>query len=352
MTQKHRHHKGVPNRKRSLLLGALALLLVAIVATVLYFVGRDMEKRAGTSGETRGDLTGRYEEPRTVTYNGQTYRYRADLLNVLIMGIDRTEEQMKDISGFRNGGQSDFLLLLIIDPKTQTITPLQIDRDTMAEITILGVLGNDAGTRTAQLCLSHGFGDGKEQSAGYTVSAVSKHLLGVDIDFYLALDLTSIALLNDALGGVTVTLADDFSMLDPAMTTGTTLTLQGKQAEYYVRNRLGIGVGTNESRMVRQRDYMTQVGIIFDEKLHEESDFTGKLFDLISTTVTTNMSRGRLINEVYASRNYQRLDTISPAGKHIAGEGGFIEFHHDQEALEQLVLQHFFERVDAPDPNR
>ena len=33
--------------------------------------------------------------------------------------------------GYRDGGQSDFLLLLVLDHKNKTIRQLQIDRDTM-----------------------------------------------------------------------------------------------------------------------------------------------------------------------------------------------------------------------------
>lgn len=52
-----------------------------------------------------------------------------------------------------------------------------------------------------------------------------KHL-GEFIDFYVAMNMDGISELNDLAGGVTVTLEDDFSSIDPAMTKGTTLTLQ------------------------------------------------------------------------------------------------------------------------------
>ena len=61
----------------------------------------------------------------------------------------------------------------------------------MTEITILGVLGEEAGTVKTQLCLSHGFGDGGAQSCEFTVDAVSNLLLGTQIDFYICLLYTS-----------------------------------------------------------------------------------------------------------------------------------------------------------------
>ena len=335
------------DRKRLIASLTLALLIVVGTAFGLYAAGRRAELSAGGEGTVRGDLSGRFKEPRTVVYDGWEYRYRNDLTTVLFMGVDRVTEGNPAKSDFRNGGQSDFLLLLVIDPQKQTITSIQIDRDTMAEITILSVLGNPAGTRNAQICLSHGFGDGGEQSCLFTVDAVSKHLYGVDIDFYVAMNLDGIPVLNEALGGVTVTLEDDFSQLDPAMRVGETLTLHGKQAEYYVRYRMGVGEGTNTSRMVRQKEYLSQAGTIVDEKVHHNANFVGSLFDTLKRELITNMSRGRMINEAYASRNYTRTGPISPLGEHTIGDDGFVEFHADESALEKLVLDIFFEPVAA-----
>lgn len=334
------------DRKRILLMCVLGIVLVSLTVVGVYWIARQTELNTYTEEETHGDLTGRFREPRIVSYNNSSYRYRDDLTTILLMGIDRADAQTAEPVGFRDGGQADFLLLLILDAKNKTITPLQFDRDTMTEITILGVLGNDAGTRNAQICLSHGFGDGKEQSCQFTAEAVSKLLLGVDIDFYISLDMASVAQFNDALGGVTVTLADDFSGYDPAMTVGTTLTLRGMQAQYYVRGRMTIGDGTNESRMARHRDYMTKAGDQLTAKLREDAGFVGTLFDSLKTDLVTDMSRGRLINEAYASRNYASLDTVTPVGQHTLSQLGFVEFHADPKALEELVLRLFFEKID------
>src|SRR5699024_12834204 len=63
----------------------------------------------------------------------------------------------------------------------------------LTPITILGVLGNPSGMRTAQISLSHGFGDGGAQSCELTVEAVSNLLLGEKIDFYVAMNLDGIS---------------------------------------------------------------------------------------------------------------------------------------------------------------
>ena len=66
----------------------------------------------------RGDLSNRFEEPPTLEKDGQTYQYRHGLETILFMGID-TRLQYDDVrAGFRSGGQSDFLLLLVMFSST------------------------------------------------------------------------------------------------------------------------------------------------------------------------------------------------------------------------------------------
>ena len=207
---------------------AAAAVGFAVALVLLYQAGRWLETR-NANPEARGDLSQRPVQGETIEVDGVAYRQRTGLTTVLLMGIDRDADV--EPSGSRNGGQADFLRLLVIDANSETVTQVAIDRDTMTPITTLGVLGNRSGVRTAQVSLSHGFGDGGAQSCELTVEAVSNLLLGTEIDFYAAMNLDGISVLNDAVDGVTVTLEDDFSALDPAMTAGTTLTLRGDQAE-------------------------------------------------------------------------------------------------------------------------
>ncbi|MCL2811151.1 MAG: LCP family protein [Clostridia bacterium] len=343
MMNRRKQPRFAADSKRSVLVAGLVFLLIVSIVVGVYVVGRRVELNVGGDGIERGDLTGRFAEPRIVAYNGQNYRYRSDLTTILFIGVDRTTEEYENVTGFRDGGMADFLLLQVIDPKKESITAIQLDRDTMTEITILGVLGNPAGTRTYQLCIAHGFGDGGELSSQLTADAVSKHLHGVDIDFYVTMRMSGITVLNDTLGGVTVTLQDDFTALDPDMRAGETLTLRGMQARYYVQNRLEIGEGTNVSRMVRQKEFMWQAGVLLNEKLRENVNFVGTLLDALSDDLLTNMSRGRMINEANGARNYCRAETITPRGEHTVGDDGYIQFHADARALEELVLEIFFE---------
>lgn len=64
------------------------------------------------------------------------------------------------------------------------------------------------------------------------------------------------SLLNHEVGGVTVTLEDDMTSLDPEMKKGTTLTLTDHQAELLIQTRYAMDDDRNTERMRRQQIFM------------------------------------------------------------------------------------------------
>ena len=277
-------------------------------------------------------------------FGGQTYRLKSGLTTILFLGIDRNiEKDEKEISA-RNGGQSDFLALVIFDSLNKTLTRVQIDRDTIAEVTVLGVLGNETGKKDMQICLAHGYGDGREQSCEFSVEAVQKLFGGIQIDEYLALNLSGIGALNDALGGAVVPIESDFSFYDAAMIKGTVMRLTAQQAEYYVRKRIQIDEGTNESRMRRQSVFIKNGFQQAQDLIEEDIQYTNTLFDTLEPYMTTSMSRGRMINLLNSAKEYAFVsDPLIIPGEYTRGTDNFIEFHADQDALRQLVIQTFYE---------
>lgn len=320
-------------RRYSCIIVAALLVMAAIV--LLWQDGAD-------EPEVRGDPRLRYANE-MVTVDGVSYRRRQDVTTILLMGID-TEASSASAAGARSGGQADFLRLVVIDDAQKTITQVPIDRDTMMPIAVLDVLGERSGVRTAQICLAHGFGDGHAQSCELTVEAVSNWLYGIPIDYYIAMNLDGIAALNDLLGGVTVMLMEDFSALDASMTAGTTLTLTGEQAEIYVRSRRNIGIGTNEARMARQEQYLSQLADCLSAHMQADEDFLAVLYDGLAPYLTTNISRGRLLNEAWAAREYQLAPVVKLSGTHAVGVDGFVQFYADDAALKQIVVELFLAR--------
>ena len=342
MRKNHRH------RRRRLSGAAIA---VALVCAALAYAGvllgiRTVGSRLERSDapEPVGSLDGRFaSDELTLRYADRTWTYRKrELTNLLLIGVDWAEMNSPASSG-RYAGQADFLLLLTFDKKNRTISTLQIDRDTMTDIRVYGPFGDYTGIRETQICLSHAYGATAAENCENTVWAASRLLGNIPVDGYLALDMSAITALNDALGDVTVTLEEDFSALDPQMVRGATIALQGKQAETFVRGRTGVGDGTNAARMKRQKAFMQKAGDLIAEGLERDSGFAGTLLDALSGHMTMNVTRGWLINKAYESSGYRRTETRTLAGTHALGADGFTEFRADTDALNDLLTASFFE---------
>ncbi|MBR3504888.1 MAG: LCP family protein [Clostridia bacterium] len=324
--------------KRNLIV--LFLVLAAIGAA--FGVAQSIQER--NQVQQRGVAHEAIGQRKRVEYQGKTYAERTNLTTILLMGIDKDEDSAA--YGGRSGGQSDFLLLIVIDHANKRVSQLQIDRDTMTPVRVYGVLGNPVGTQMMQISLSHGYGRTPEENCKNAVLATENLLEGIRIDYYMAVNMPAMSALNHALGGVTVTLEDDLSHLDPAMTKGATLTLTDEQAALLLRSRLNVGEGTNTERMARQRVYMEAAIAKLQEELKKSSNVAGKIFDALESNMTANITRGKLINEANVSYNYEVLPVATLAGEHEVGEDGFMEFHVAEGAAADWVMQVFYDLLN------
>jgi len=314
-----------------------AAVLVVVIAGLA--IGYIVEKNSHT--QERGVIAEDIGVLNRVDYEGATYIEKPAITTLLLLGVDKTSTDSS--YGARQGGQSDFIMVIAIDHGNKTLYQLQIDRDTMTNVKIYGILGNELGTRIMQICLAHGFGATQEENDKNAVDAVQNFLQGIQIDYFISLDLESIGVLNDALGGVTVTLADDFTAYDPLMTQGKTIRLNAVQAEIFTRYRLEVGDGSNESRMTRQKTFMSAAGELLKARITTRTDFVNGLFDQLQGVMTTNLSKGQLANEVNTAYNYKIMPVEVLAGEHKISENGFMENYVAQDAVIRWILQVFYE---------
>ncbi len=323
----------------------LALLALVLVLGALAVGSTLLEQRMRDNTLVRGDLSAKLAEKDTLVYQGNTYIRNERLTTILLIGTDRELREMTVASRFRGGGQADFLGLVVMDHERKTVRWISIDRDTMTEIMVLGVLGNSVTPTVAQICLAQGFGSSEKENCRSTVQAVEGLMKGVQVDFFASFDLASVATLNNAVGGVEVTLEEDFTYRDPSMAKGATLTLSGEQAEIFVHERMAVGDGRNESRMHRQSIFLDGLSARLLAQIKDNPQFIGTLYDLLGDHLVTNMKRGRIINESNRGKTYQHLDDGEIPGLHIDGDSGFMEFYPDEEALQKLVVDVFYQPV-------
>ena len=337
---KERMRKRPKSRRNVLLSFCLVAVGFVLIIIAIWLIGEAIEKR--NYREERSQMSENFGQLPTKTVGGKVYVRRPEVETMLIIGVDKRPDDTR--TGYRDGGQADFLMVLAIDHAKKQIHQLQIDRDTMTDIIMVGVLGNITGTRVLQICLSHGFGATPEQSCGFAVKAVEHFLEDEPMQMYIVMQLDVIPVLNDLVGGVTVTIPEDYTNVDPTMVKGATMTLTDEQVELLVRSRTNVGDGTNAARSQRQRVFLKAAVEQLKAKLNANLDFANTLIDAIDRISSwTNIQHGRLINEINRAYNYDILPVESLTGEYTLGSDGFMEFHADPDAVTKWLLETLYE---------
>ena len=329
---------GITPKKTLLIVGFVLAWVVALAALLMIFGMEDQPVKEPVFGS----MEGRFESSVTMELDGKTLHYREnEVTNYLFIGVDNTD--VTRTTGHQNGGQADFLVVLSVDRIRRTVTPVMLDRDTMVSMQTYGVFGHPAGEKVMQLCLAQAYSGVNIPGSVNTVETVEKLLQGVEIHHYVVLDMAAIPLVNDALGGVEVTLQDDFSSFDPVMVKGATLRLMGKQAEFFVRGRMTVADGTNASRMKRQQQYLSGLLEQFRTTVKGNQTKLNQVLDSLKGHMATDASDNKLLHDVNAYDDYawQPLRTLE--GEHSKDEFGFAEFWVDEPALRRLVADIWFQ---------
>lgn len=300
-----------------------ALLVIGAVVVLNVLLARD---DPAVKPETHGEIA----------YDGVVYKPASYRINVLFMGIDADGKAVSSGS-YMNTGLADFLCLLSFDLKTKECVAIHINRDTVTDVEMYGIGGAYLGKAPMQIALSHQYGDGLEFSCLNTAKAVSRLLKDVTIDYYVSLHMDAIPLLNDLIGGVEVTIEDDFSSVDPTMETWKTITLTGKQAETFVRGRKDIADQSNLSRMNRQKTYMQA---LYEKIIGSDLQFTD-IYKSLGDYIVTNCTTGVIEQFSKQMSNYHLKSIVAIPGE-ASVVNGLIEYHINEDGLIKLVIENLY----------
>jgi len=330
-------------RAAAVLLTVLALFLVGALGLFLWGEGGFPDEEAAEPSQAPED------DGALLYYNGAWYAPRDDVETVLVLGLDRSEQEDISVSG--SYAQSDLILLLKIDRTNETYQVIQINRDTMAEIQDFDKYGRPNGTYTAQLTLAYAHAQAytqNDRTAGMAaVDAVSKLMYGVEIDHYVTLTMDGLMALNDLAGGVTVEIKDDFSAVDPTLVQGETVTLLGRHALNYVRSRQLVGEGTNLERMERQREYLNGLQEKLSALTAEDDEFISASLMQVNEHMGSDCTVQQLSELAESLQSFRMEGFTALEGEAVEAEQ-YVEFYPDEEALQRLVIEGFYEPAEGP----
>ncbi|MGT2895157.1 glycopolymer--peptidoglycan transferase LytR [Streptococcus entericus] len=172
--------------------------------------------------------------------------------SVLLMGVDTGSGSRED----RWQGQSDSMILVTVNPQTNTTTLTSLERDTLVDL--LDETGEPLGTKTK---LNAAYAYGGAPMAIKTVEG----LMDIRIDYYMQINMQGLVDLVNAVGGITVTNSFDFPIRidewEPEYTSSVepgTHKVNGDQALVYARMRYDDPEG-DYGRQRRQREVIQKL---------------------------------------------------------------------------------------------
>ena len=291
------------------------------------------ETTAASAEESLPETT---EEPwgRTVIRDGERWRYNSRLTTVLLLGVDTVQPEESNVSDFGSNGRADAIVLLVMDPDTRTIQSILMSRDTIAQVDVYTEDREFMFSGDMQIAMQYSVGDSHERSCYLMKRAVSRALLELPIDSCCAVTMDGIKAAVEHLGGIQLTIPEDWTDIDPDYTAGAVVTLDAARTERLLRHRDLETVGSNETRMDRIGWFLTQMaGSLSASELQE-------LAAVLEPFVQSDLSA----ETMDALTSYTlRQELLHIPGTVTADDDGiFEEFHIDQEQLKQLLLSVFY----------
>lgn len=280
-----------------------------------------------------------------VKHQGEIYAYNEEILTFLIMGIDKQNDVEEAAEG-TDGGQADALFLLVLNPKEKSIKVIGINRNTMTDVDLYDNKGEYTSTVRAQIAIQHGFGNGMEESCEYQKKAVENLFYQLPIHGYAAVNMSAVSTINDAVGGVDVTVPEDLDGFNEDFVEGRSIHLMGENAFWYVKYRDTNVFGSADMRLGRQKQYLNGFIDAAKQAVHEDASVVIDLYQAVKPQMVTDISLDEAVYlaPILADYTYDEGGFYTLQGETVMGEQ-YEEFYPDEGVMFETILEVFYEKV-------
>lgn len=337
---------GVSAKRSKRRVGLMAILgvfvaLAVFVAAGAIFVNQSIARGRRAFEESMNQAI--EKKGRTVEHNGKTYALNENMISIAFIGFDN--RTTNSASGMDASGQSDTIMVIALNTDTGKATGIVIPRDSMVDVDTY-ISGNFNGTHVMQICLQYSYGSTNEESSELVARCASRVLYGMPIDYYFTLNVEGVGPLNDAAGGVTLVPVQ--SVPSAGIYEGVETTLYGKTAERYVQFR---DTSSLTSSLDRQRRQVSYLNAFTGKVLQNASSDPAALLNLYQvaqnyTWTNLGFDQFSYLASTMLSHGMTSFDVVSLEGQMEEGET-YAEFHLDQDAVYQIVLDTYYTPVDG-----
>ncbi|WIV12073.1 LCP family protein [Proteiniborus sp. MB09-C3] len=251
--------------------------------------------------------------------------FNKNVINLLLLGVDSSEERESRKKGYR----SDSIIVVSVNIDTTKVKMLSIPRDSYTDIP-----GNK---NKDKINHAMAFGGGpKKKGNQYAVEAV-EGLLGIDVHYYITVDMDSVKSIVDTIGGVTIDVERDMDLGEEVLKKGEQK-LNGDQALIYIRNR-DVPAG-DFARISQQHKFMMALFNQIKEngKLSDVIPLYLKMKDKIFTDLKLDQIGALAL--LLKALDSDTIETFTLKGKGIKINGIYY-LDIDRAHMESIINEHF-----------
>ena len=361
----HRHHhhhkfKHLPTWKKVLIITVSVILALMIAFAGTFLILREIGRRSmhdydgfevtTPAADEKGNQVVKADNSgRVITYNGVSYELNENLINIVFIGVD------EGISGDNTAMEmSDAIYTMAIDTETGAMKILGVSRDTMADVDLYSDQGDFIETQKLQIAFSYAYAGGNVHGGENTTTSLSRLFYGLPLKNYFAINMKALITLNDTIGGVTLVSSMTFtSPIDGrTINEGETVTLHGKEADYYVRHRDTEKLDSNNERMQRQQEYIRAFMSSIVPAAKKDISVITKLYDEIKVNSDTSLDLPKITyiasTALTKLRNASDIEYVSLKGPITMGE--YAEMRVTNEETLKTMLHVFYTPLaEVPD---
>ncbi|WP_440894731.1 LCP family glycopolymer transferase [Amphibacillus sp. Q70] len=277
-----------------LIIVLVLILTVGLYAAYIFF---------GVKNNVDGNM---YEAVASIDLNTTQKKLKErENLNILLLGID---------SESADSGRSDALMVMTLKPEEDSMQLISIPRDTRATI---------AGRGTVEK-INHAYAHGGSDMSIQTV----EDFLGIDIDYFVRINMDGLAELVNELGTITVNNELDFEQGGYHFPVGA-VQLDGDMALSYVRMRKQDPAG-DFGRTERQRKVIE--GIINEGATVANATRIVELTDILGQNMGTNMEFNDMLTLLQHYRHTRRaFESYQMQGTGTTIDGVYYYLVDDEE---------------------
>ncbi|MEL3958784.1 LytR family transcriptional regulator [Caldifermentibacillus hisashii] len=238
---------------------------------------------------------------------------KKDPFSVLLLGVDQRKNDR---------GRSDTMIVMTVNPKTESIEMVSIPRDTRTEIVGRGTMDK----------INHAYAFGGVEMSIDTV----EHFLDIPIDYFIQINMEGFQEIVDAVGGITIENDFDFTYEGVHFPKGT-ITLNGEKALKYSRMRYDDPKG-DFGRQLRQRKIIEAV-IREGASLKSLTNY-GDIFSALGNNVKTNLTFDEMVDiqaNYRQAANKIKQQQINGTGTKIDGIYYYQVPEEERQAISNLL---------------